>query len=73
MVRIYYHRLKKVLKPPKKKKRRLIAIDETKNLRKEKRLIFVWAAIDVDTKERLAIWASEGRGSFEAYVFERSS
>ena len=29
-VRIYYHRLKKVLKQPRKKSRRLIAIDETK-------------------------------------------
>jgi len=67
-VRIYYHRLKTVLKPPRKKKRRLIAIDETK-LKLEKKLIFVWAAIDVDTKECLAIWASEGRSSFHAYVF----
>ncbi len=69
-VRIYYHRLKTVLKPPKKKKRRLIAIDETK-IKLERKLIFVWAAIDVDTKECLAIWASESRGSFEAYVFLR--
>ena len=30
-VRIYYHRLKKVLKQPKKRKRKLIAIDKTKN------------------------------------------
>ena len=35
----------------------------------EKKLIFVWAAIDVDTKECLAVWASEGRSSFHAYVF----
>jgi len=63
-VRIYYHRLKK--EGPRKKKRRLIAIDETK-IKLEKKLIFVWAAIDVDTKE--CLWASESRGSFEAYVF----
>ena len=43
-VRIYYHRLKKVLKKPRKKERRL-SIDETK-LKLEKKLI-------------LAIWASE--------------
>jgi len=66
-VRIYYHRLK-VLKQPRKKERKLIAIDETK-LKLENKQIFVWAAIDVDTKECLAIWASESRGSFEAYVF----
>ncbi len=69
-VRIYYHRLKKVLKKPGKKKRRLIAIDETK-IKLENNQIFVWAAIDVDTKECLAIWASEGRSSFHAYVFLR--
>jgi len=69
-VRIYYHRLKKVLKQPRKKKRRLVAIDETK-IKLEKKQIFVWVAVDVDTKECLAIWASESRGSFEAYVFLR--
>ncbi len=49
-VRICYHRIKKVLKKPRKRKRRLIAIDETK-IRLEKKLIFIWAAIDVDSKE----------------------
>ena len=67
-VRIYYHRLKTVLKQPTKKKRRLIAIDETK-IKLEKKQIFVWAAIDVDSKECLAVWASDGRSSFHAYVF----
>ena len=52
-VRIYYHKLK-VLKQPKKKERRLVAIDETK-IKLEKRLIFVWAVIDVDTKECLTM------------------
>ncbi len=69
-VRIYYHRLKTVLRQPKKKKRRLIAIDESK-LKLENKQIFVWSAVDVDTRECLAIWASESRGSFEAYVFLR--
>ena len=45
-------------KVPRKKRRRLIAIDETK-IKLEKKLIFVWAAIDVDTRECLAVWASE--------------
>ena len=52
-VRIYYHRLK-VIKHPRKKKRRLIAIDETK-IKLENKQIFVWAAIDVDSKECLAM------------------
>ena len=69
-VRTYYHRLKKALKLPRKKSRMLIAIDETK-LKLEKKLIFVWTAVDVDTDECLAIWAFEGRSSFHAYVFLR--
>ena len=48
-VRIYYHRLKRIIKHPTKKKRRLIAIDETK-IKLEKKQIFVWAAIDVIVK-----------------------
>ena len=34
-VRIYYHRLKEVIKQPEKKKRRLVAVDETKILEKK--------------------------------------
>jgi len=56
-VRIYYHRLKKVLKT-KKEGKKANSIDETK-IKLEKKLIFIWAAIDIDTKECLAIWASE--------------
>ena len=33
--------------------------------------IFVWSAIDVDTKECLAIWVSKGRSIFETYIFLR--
>ncbi len=69
-VRLYYHRLKKVIDQPTRKKRRLIAIDETK-IKLERKQIFVWAAIDVESKECLSIWASEGRSSFHAYVFLR--
>jgi len=57
-VRIYYHRLKNVLKQPRKKKRRLIAIDETK-IKLENKQIFVWSARDAETGECLFIWASE--------------
>jgi len=59
-VRICHHRLKKVLERPRKRSRRLIAIDETK-LKLENNQIFVWTAIDVDTDECLAIWASESK------------
>ena len=69
-VRIYYHRLKRVIKQPKKKSRRLIAVDETK-IKLENKQIFVWSAIDADSKECLAIWASDRRSSFHACVFLR--
>ena len=46
----------------------LIAIDETKP-KLENKQIFVWNAIDVDTKECLFIQATDGRCSFHAYVF----
>ena len=65
--RIYYHRIKKVVKHPERKKRRLIAIDEAKKL--ENKQIIIWSAIDVDTKECLSIWTSEGREGFEIYAF----
>ena len=42
------------LRRPKRKKRMLVAIDETK-IKLEKKQIFVWDAIDVDTGECLAI------------------
>ena len=67
-IRIHYHRIKRILKPPEKKERRLIAIDETK-LKLENKHIFVWSAIDVDTKECLFVWATEGRSSFHTYAF----
>ena len=67
-VRTYYHRLKEVIKSPGKKSRKLIAI-ETK-IKLENKQIFVWMQ-GSETGECLSIWASESRGSFEAYVFLR--
>ena len=63
---------KRFLKQPRKKERRLIAIDETK-IKLEKKLIFVWAAIDVDTKECLAVWASETQGALKPTFFLKKS
>ncbi len=53
----YYHRLKYILKQPRKKERKLIAVDET-IVKVGERRVFVWEAIDVETKECLAIWVS---------------
>ena len=66
-VRIYYHKLKVLLNEPVKKERWLIAVDETK-IKVNGKYAYVWSAIDVDTKECLAIWVSDSRTSFHAYV-----
>ena len=69
-VRTYYRRLKTAIQPPQKKKRRLIAIDETK-LKIEELQVFVWVAVDVDTREVLTVQLSRGRSSLDAYLFLR--
>jgi transposase-like protein len=59
-VRIWAHRSSSLFKPS-KRVRRLVAVDET--LLKVNGLIcYLWAAIDVDTNEILALHASRGRG-----------
>jgi len=58
-VRKYYHKLKYILKEPKKKERKLIAVDET-IIGVGERKVFVWAAIDMETKDCLAIWIFHG-------------
>ena len=69
-VRKYYHRLKYILKQPRKKERRLIAVDETIVMVGDKK-VFVWAAIDVETKECLGIWVSMARHQFIVSKFIR--
>jgi len=48
--------------------RRCIAVDETK-LRVKKFYVYVWSAVDVDSKELLALEASYGRSSLNALSF----
>ena len=69
-VRKYYHKLKYILKQPRKKERKLIAVDET-IIRVGDRKVFVWAAIDVETKECLGIWVSMSRHQFIVSEFIR--
>ena len=69
-VRKYYHRIKYILKQPRKKERKLIAVDET-IIRVGNRKVFVWAAIDVETKECLGIWVSMARHQFLVSEFIR--
>jgi len=48
--------------------RRCIAMDETK-LSVKKSHVYVWSAVDVDSKELLALEASYGRSSLNALIF----
>ena len=50
--------------------RRVIAIDESK-IKIEGQWRYLWAAIDVDTWEVLAVWITRGRSGLEARMFLR--
>jgi putative transposase len=66
--RLWFTALKDAFPAPTKKKRRHIAVDETK-IKLNSAQIFVWAAIDCETKELLGIKATKGRSTADAYFF----
>jgi transposase-like protein len=66
-VRIMVHRFSLLFKPS-KRARRLVAVDETV-LKINGLICYLWAAIDVDTNEILAVYASRGRGIPNAIKF----
>jgi putative transposase len=68
-VRIWVHRFSSSFKPS-KRARRLVAEDETV-LKVNGQTCYLWAAIDVDTNEILAVYASRGRGIPSAIEFLR--
>jgi transposase-like protein len=68
-VRIWVHRFSSLFKPS-KRARRLVAVDETV-LKVNGQICYLWAAIDVDTNEILALYASRGRGIPSAIEFLR--
>jgi transposase-like protein len=68
-VRIWVHRFSSSFKPS-KRARRLVAVDETV-LKVNGQTCYLWAAIDVDTNEILAVYASRGRGIPSAIEFLR--
>ncbi|XRO76111.1 DDE-type integrase/transposase/recombinase [Methanocaldococcus sp. 10A] len=70
-VRTYYHKLKEILNKPERKTRNLITIDETK-LKFGNETIYVWSAIDVESKECLGIYVSKTRSSLDTILFVRS-
>ena len=66
----WVHALKGIVSDVPRKERRVVAIDETK-LKIHGRQVFVWAAIDVDTRELLAVYASYYRSHINTLVFLR--
>ena len=68
-VRIWVHRFSSIFRPS-RRMRRLVAVDETV-LKVSSQTCYLWAAIDVDTKEVLAVYASKGRGIPSAVKFLR--
>jgi putative transposase len=57
-VRIWVHRFSSIFRPS-RRVRRLVAVDETV-LKVSGQTCYLWAAIDVDTNEVLAVYASRG-------------
>ncbi|MEM2178746.1 MAG: DDE-type integrase/transposase/recombinase [Candidatus Methanomethylicaceae archaeon] len=53
-----------------KKERRCIAIDETK-LKIKKKIVYIWSAIDINSKEILVLEARYGRSCIDALIFLR--
>jgi putative transposase len=68
-VRIWVHRFSSLFRPS-RRVRRLIAVDETV-LKVKGQICYLWAAIDVDTNEILALYASRSRGIPSAIEFLR--
>jgi len=68
-VREWAHRLCSLFRPG-RKPRRLVAVDETVHKRLGHR-VYVWSAVDVDSGERIAIYASRGRSILNALAFLR--
>jgi transposase-like protein len=66
-VRIWVHRFSSLFRPS-RRVRRLVAVDETV-LKINGLICYLWAAIDVDTNEILAVYASRGRGIPNAIKF----
>jgi transposase-like protein len=66
-VRTWVHRFSSLFRPS-RRVRRLVAVDETV-LKVNGQTCYLWAAIDVDTNEILALYASRGRGIPNAIKF----
>jgi len=69
-VRLWVKKLERVTVNVEAEPRRMVAVDETKA---DGEWRIVWAAIDVDTREPLAVWVSWQRNMMHAEAFLRSA
>jgi putative transposase len=69
-VRLWVKRLEQITINVEARPRRMVAVDETK-IKADGEWCYVWAAIDVDTRELLAIWVSWQRNILHAEAFLR--
>jgi len=67
-IRQWYHRIGDAFPRLRRKHRRTVAIDETK-IRIEKKWMYLWAAMDTDTREILAVYLSPARSHFDTLRF----
>ena len=69
-VRLWVEKLERVAVNVEAKHRRAVAVDEAKVKANGERC-YVWAAVDVDTRELLAVWVSRRRNILHAEAFLR--
>lgn len=67
-VRLWVRRLEQLTVNVEAKPRRMTAVDETK-VKADGEWCYIWAAIDVDTRELLAVWVSWQRNMLHAEAF----
>ncbi len=64
----WVHAMRGIVSRVPRKERKLVAVDETK-LKIRARRVFVWGAMDCDTRELLAVYVSYYRSSINTLVF----
>lgn len=64
----WVHAMRRVVSRVPVRERKVVAMGETK-LKINGRQVFVWAAMDTDTRELLAVYASYYRSSINSLVF----
>ena len=67
-VRRWYRRCRELFPGPAKKERRALALDET-HVRIDATAYYLWAAIDLDTHEILAVHLTTTRSHFDTMMF----